>query len=209
MLHHETVAAPTLALLQDLQALPVLGEMRLVGGTALALQLGHRTSVDLDFCGPRLVGGVEELRLQLARLGDLSVTAESANVHVYAIRGVKVDLVTSPYPWLEPALEDSGVVLASPLDIAAMKLLAIVHRGARKDFIDLAELLGRYSLPEMMAAYQRKYTEPSLFALFKSLVYFEDAENEPMPVLLTSGTWPEAKSLVEAAVKACLPRTGG
>ncbi len=204
MLHIETLATETLTLLKRLSDLPALADLRLVGGTSLALQFGHRTSVDLDFCGPRLFGGADEARIQLAAVGVLDVVADSPNVHVYTLDSVKIDIVTSPGAWLEDPVVSDGVRLASPLDIAAMKLQAIVNRGARKDFVDLAVLLERFALPAMINAYQRKYGAPSLFALHKSLVYFDDAEEEPMPIMLIGMGWREVRARVEAAARTVL-----
>ena len=129
MLHLESVAPATLTLAQRLLALPELSEMRLVGGTALALQLGHRTSVDLDLFGPwdtRL-----PLNAVLSSCGQVDDQGGSERIRFFAIDGVKVDCVNYPYPWLEPPVFGDGLRLASVSDIAAMKLAAATNRGTR------------------------------------------------------------------------------
>lgn len=200
MLHYETVMPETLTLLQQLMALPSMSKLRFVGGTNLALQIGHRISVDLDFFGNELVGGAEQLFSEVLSIGNASLIAESKNVHQYVISGVEVDVVTQPYRWLESALEYDGMRLASGLDVSAMKMLAIMNRGSRKDFVDLSFLLERHSLSEIVEGAAVKYPGVSQFAMCKSLVYFEDAEEEPMPKMLIHRSWEEVKRLVSAAV---------
>lgn len=202
MLHHEAVRPETLALLRLLTELPSMAKLRFVGGTSLALRFGHRISVDLDFFGNELVGGAEQLFAEVQSIGNASLIAESKNVHQYVVSGVEVDVVTQPYPWLESALEQDGMRLASCLDVAAMKMLAIMNRGSRKDFVDLSFLLERYSLAKIIDGAAVKYPGVSQFAICKSLVYFEDAEDEPMPRMLIPRSWEEVKRLVSDAVDA-------
>jgi predicted nucleotidyltransferase component of viral defense system len=200
MLHYEAVMPETLTLLQRLMALPSMSKLRFVGGTNLALQFGHRISVDLDFFGNELVGGAEQLFSEVQSIGNAVLIAESKNVHQYVISGVEVDVVTQPYRWLESALEHDGIRLASGRDVSAMKMLAIMNRGSRKDFVDLSFLLDRYSLSEIFEGATVKYPGISHFAMCKSLVYFEDAEEEPMPKMLIHRSWDEVKRHVSDAV---------
>lgn len=139
MLHVETIEPDTLELLKQLQRDPALVDTRLVGGTSLALQLGHRKSVDLDLFGK---------------------------------------------------------------DIAPMKLEAITNRGSKKDFIDLAFLLNTFTLREMLEGYTAKYPQGSEYLVLRSLVFFDDAEEDPMPVMLKSLGWEEAKARICDAVRA-------
>ena len=201
MLHVDAVEPRLTALLRALAEEDALREMRLVGGTALALQLGHRASVDLDFCGPRLNGSIEALRERLARHGDVAVLAEGKALHTYAIDGIKLDIVVSASPWLADAVVEGRIRLAGPLDIAAMKLLAITNRGARKDFVDLAFLLDILTLSAMLDAHDRKYRTESRFAVLKSLVYFDAAAAEPMPPMLRPVDWTAIRRKVESAVR--------
>ena len=136
MLHVETVLARTLDLLKDLQSIPELADMRLVGGTALALQLGHRTSVDLDLFGS-FDDNISFKQVIAGRGHSVEGDIEGA-VQTLMVDGVKVDLVNYKYPWLAPAIEESGVRLAAPDDIMPMKLSAAANRGRKKDFIDIA-----------------------------------------------------------------------
>ena len=83
-----------------------------------------------------------------------------------------------------------------------MKMLAVMNRGSRKDFVDLSFLLERYSLAKIIEGAAVKYPGVSQFAICKSLVYFEDAEDEPMPRMLIPRSWEEVKRLVSDAVDA-------
>ena len=123
MLHLSTVESTTLELLKKLQQLPVLCNTRLVGGTALALQLGHRKSVDLDFFGQINVDS-QDLKEALRTLGTLTILNDSKNIHIYVLNEVKIDIVNYTYPWLDDVVYKDGIRLASPRDIAAMKITA-------------------------------------------------------------------------------------
>lgn len=200
MLHYETIIPETHSLLEKLSALPVLEDARLVGGTALALQLGHRTSVDLDFFG-RINADSEELRDILREVGRVEVASVSKNINIFWINGVKVDMVNYPYPWLDLPIVEDGVRLASLNDIAAMKISAIVNRGTKKDFIDLYTLLQHFALDEILDMYSRKYSDGSLFIVMKSLTYFDDAETDPMPNVLNDTTWETVKDFLRKVVR--------
>ena len=138
MLHLSTVESTTLELLKKLQQLPVLCNTRLVGGTALALQLGHRKSVDLDFFGQINVDS-QDLNGSFAKhLGTLTILNDVLRtIHIYVLNEVKIDIVNYTYPWLDDVVYKDGIRLASPRDIAAMKITAIEGRGTKKDFVDI------------------------------------------------------------------------
>lgn len=200
MLHYETIIPETHSLLEKLSTLPVLEDARLVGGTALALQLGHRTSVDLDFFG-RINADSEDLRDILREVGRVEVASVSKNINIFWINGVKVDMVNYPYPWLDLPIVEDGVRLASLNDIAAMKISAIVNRGTKKDFIDLYTLLQHFALDEILDMYSRKYSDGSLFIVMKSLTYLDDAETDPMPNVLNDTTWETVKDFLRKVVR--------
>ena len=202
MLQVATIAPGTLGLLKRIQALPELKKMRLVGGTALALLLGHRKSVDLDFFGEW------DKRLDLLKL--LSTVCDNAlalsksthgNLQFFLMDNVKVDIVNLPHEWLSPPVEEEGLRLASLRDIAAMKLEAINNRGLKRDFVDLAVLLEHFTLSEMLDFYKQKYADPTPFSVLRSLAYFLDAEKEDMPVMLVSLTWEQTKKRIQDALQ--------
>ena len=200
MLQYKTIESGTLQLLKSLQALPLLQGLRLVGGTALALQLGHRKSVDLDLFGDFSAEGIE-IRDTLEEQFSVSVIKESKNIKIYQVDGIKVELVNySRYPWIDNPIEEDGITLAGIKDIAAMKVAAIIGRGTKKDFIDMNRLLQIYSLKEILDMYMQKYPDGSLFIAMKSLSYFEDAESDPMPFMFDEIDWGVVKASIREAI---------
>ena len=195
MLYLETVESSTLELLKKLQRLPVLEQTRLGGGTALALQLGHRKSIDLDFFGT-IDCEAEYLRESIAGIASLTILKESPHIHIYIVDGIKVDIVNYKYPWLDDVVLEQGLRLASVSDIAAMKITAIIGRGTKKDFIDIAFLLHHFSLEEILHFYAAKYNDSSVFMAMKSLAYFDDAEADPMPDMFVNQSWQQVKAYI-------------
>ena len=152
MLHYETIHPDTLELLRKIQSLEMFKDAWLVGGTALALQLGHRKSIDLDFFGS-IDASLQEIASALSTFASVSPLSESSMKRFLIVDGVKVDVVNYPYSWIdEPVIED-GVALAGIKDIAAMKLSAITNRGTRKDFVDFYFLLKYFSFEELINLY--------------------------------------------------------
>ena len=198
MLHLSTVESTTLELLKKLQQLPVLCNTRLVGGTALALQLGHRKSVDLDFFGQINVDSQA-----LRTLGTLTILNDSNNIHIYVLNEVKIDIVNYTYPWLDDVVYKDGIRLASPRDIAAMKITAIEGRGTKKDFVDIYFLLKKYSLKNLLDFYSQKYPDSSSFMAMKSLAYFGDADFDVMPYMFSDITWDEIKEFIINSLTRC------
>lgn len=201
MLHYETLHPASLELLKTLMSQDELHDMRLVGGTSLALQYGHRQSVDLDFFG-KPQASQDEIIQMAERLGDLMILNHTKSILQMVINGVKVDVVDySCYEWIdEPRVED-GIVLASTKDIAALKINAIEGRGTKKDFIDVYELLKHYSLSDILGFYSQKYPNYSIFRALLSLTYFEDAETQTMPIMFSTVSWEEIKNQIIVTIK--------
>lgn len=195
MLSYKTVESHTLELLKSLMAEPLFASLRLVGGTSLALQYGHRSSVDLDFFG-EITADDEDIKGVLRKFGSLLVLKESKNIKVYQLDGIKIDIVNYSYAWIDDAIVEDGIVLASPQDIAAMKINAIEGRGTKKDFIDIYFLLQHYTLKEILEFYTEKYPEYSIFRALMSLTYFEDAETQIMPRMFVDVSWNDIKESV-------------
>ena len=202
MLSYQTVEPHTLELLRQLSAVPGFSSLRLVGGTSLALQYGHRTSIDLDFFGTFDIDISFSDILQ--RYGQLSVIKEASKIKIYLLDGVKVDFIYYDYPWLDEPLRVDGLTLAVPEDIAAMKVNAIEGRGSKKDFIDLYYLLQHYTLDEILDFYRQKYSGHSVFRALMSMSYFDDAEMQPMPRMFSQVSWEEIKLSILDAVKRLL-----
>lgn len=207
MLHYRTVYSETLELLKMLMQNPHLHQFYLVGGTALALQLGHRISIDLDFFTNEdfnTADIVENLRndfeLQLMmqkEINSLSINARALNSQNEFI---KIDFIKYPYPLIASLLEVDAIRLLSPNDIIPMKLSAIANRGAKKDFYDIYELLKYFPLETMLQLFSKKYPDIAHFHILKSLVYFDDAEDQFDPVSLNETEWQLVKSSIEQKV---------
>lgn len=196
MLSFQTIDPNTLELLKTLAQAPILSNMRLVGGTALALQYGHRRSIDLDFFG-QTTESVEELSDALKEYtGGLTLLSASKTIRVYRIRDVKVDIVNYNYPWIDEALKEEGLMLASPKDIAAMKVNAVMGRGTKKDFIDIYFLLQHYSFEQLMRFYLEKYADGTVYRALMSMTYFGDADPQPMPYMFVNVTWESIKEKI-------------
>ncbi len=174
----------------------------LAGGTALALQLGHRESIDFDWftAFPFEVAQVES---RLQTLGTLEVTDAKRNTFHGILDNVQVTFLRYPYPLIHPFVvseESPNLRMASLLDIGTMKMIAVSQRGARKDFIDLYALhhvgitlnMLTKRLPEKFLG-----NKINMYHIVKSLTYFEDAEEEPMPRMLTDFNWDAMKSFFQ------------
>ena len=140
MLQTSTVKEGTLALLKALQAEPLLASTRLVGGTSLSLQIGHRESDDLDLFSVEPIDG-ESIQSLLIDKYEFIPSVVSENTLIGFLNGIKIDIIHHPFPWLEKALVEDGMRIASLSDVTAMKMHAIINSGKRpKDFVDMAFL---------------------------------------------------------------------
>jgi len=203
MLHYTTIDSTTLELLKRLLAIPYFSNLYLAGGTSLALQIGHRKSIDLD-----LFGTIDADDISIAKtlnsLGNIQLIKKTTNIQIYIVNGVKVDIVNYHYPWIQPACKEDQLRLAGKKDIAAMKLAAITGRGSRKDFIDIYFLLKEFNLQEMLSFYDEKYHDGSSFLVLKSLTYFDDAEIDPQPYMLKKTDWEQIKKSIVSSLNAFL-----
>lgn len=193
MLHKETIDAATLELLKRLMGDERLQGFVLVGGTSLALQMGHRISVDLDLFTEKEFEA-DELREYLERNYHLQTDYLAFATVKGEIEGVQVDCIAHAYSWLKPFVLEEGVRLASLEDICAMKLNAIAGNGTRiKDFVDVAYLSSMFSLEQMLKFYEEKYHANPLMPL-KGIVYFADI-NKNAPVKMANGKPLDWKSI--------------
>ena len=193
MLHKETIDAATLELLKRLMGDERLQGFALVGGTSLALQMGHRISVDLDLFTEKEFEA-DELREYLEQNYHLQTDYLAFATVKGEVEGVQVDCIAHAYPWLKPFAVEEGVRLASLEDICAMKLNAIAGNGTRiKDFVDVAHLSSRFSLEQMLKFYEEKYQANPLMPL-KGIVYFADI-NKNAPVKMANGKPLDWKSI--------------
>jgi hypothetical protein len=174
----------------------------LSGGTGLSLQIGHRESEDLDFFCSETFNALH-LEKEIAALGQLTNTELAAGTLNTYVDGVKLQFLEYQYPLLEPFSNWQGMQLSSILDIACTKLQTVSMRGSKKDFVDLYFLLDIYSLPELLEKAKSKYSavDYNQAHILKSLVYFEDAEVQPMPRMIKDVNWDVIKSRMITEVK--------
>lgn len=192
--HNNAISSSTEATLCALYQAEVLGGFYLAGGTALALQYGHRLSLDLDFFAQEHFD--EEALLQrLQRLDGFALTAKAPYTLHSVVEGTKVSFLGYAYPVLFPTRPFLDVPVADPRDIACMKVSAIAGRGAKRDFVDLYACAQRFCLGGILELCDRKYARVRLNRthIFKSLTYFADAEKDPMPHMLQPVNWSTVK----------------
>ena len=196
MLQLKTIDTNTFSLLKDLSTAEFLSDFALAGGTSLALQLGHRISIDLDFFTLKEFSA-EMLFNQIKqayKVFDVSINKNALTFNIeYNQNIIKIDCIRHNYPLINEIKKIDGIKLFSVDDIAAMKLNAIINRGAKKDFYDIFELLQNYTLSELIGFYKIKYPEMNIMMLMKSLNYFGDAELNPEPLSLRKINWQEVK----------------
>lgn len=192
--HREVISDAVEKTLGDLRQASVLAHFYLAGGTGLALQLGHRRSMDLDF----FTGDPFDQEVLLGKVQKLSgfalVAKDAETLHAH-IEGTKVSLLGYAYPVLFPFQQFAGVDVADPRDIACMKVSAISGRGTRRDFVDLYVVSKHHGLQQIVEWFREKYAQAnySRVHVLKSLTYFDEAEQDPMPDILVALTWKEVK----------------
>ncbi len=177
----------------------------LAGGTALAIYLGHRISIDLDWFTSSSFNDAMLIAQSLRNSGiQIEIEQMSAGTLHGSVQGVRVTLLQYQYPLIQP-LKHWGEMdcdLASLEDLACMKLSAIAQRGARKDFCDIYALGTKcFSLQEMLDFYQRKFAIRDIGSVIYALAYFDDAESERMPRMLWNVKWGEMKKTILKWVK--------
>jgi hypothetical protein len=173
----------------------------LVGGTALALQLGHRISIDLDLFTTETFNK-ENLIEVLEERYNVTLESERKSMLITYIDQIKVDFVKMNYPILFPPLLVEGVRMLDIKDIAPMKLKAIVQRGSKKDFFDIYFLSQIMPMSSIIELFQKKFKQHEVFHVIKSLTYFEDAENYPDPMVFDKKiTWGKVKTTIQQEVK--------
>jgi len=198
-MHPETLNKETGSVLNLIK--DSVSEFYLAGGTALALELGHRISVDLDFFSINDFS-TQEIADKLKIKGHLEINSKDKDALNGSLNDVKISFLKYPYKLLFPTKEYNGVMLADERDIAAMKILAISDRGNRKDFVDLFMLLKKYSLNNILGFFNEKYKEYNynMLHILKSLVYFFDADLDLEPVYIHPISWNEVKKMIQNIV---------
>lgn len=196
-MHTHILGEKQVFVLGILNQMQFIQKFYLAGGTALALRYGHRESVDFDFF-TETPFSTEEILNQLSEKIIPKIQYQNKNTLGLLIEEVTCSFFLYKYPLLNYFLDFSNKIkLTSVPDIAAMKIAAISGRGKKRDFIDLHFICQRdYSLREVLKFYQKKYEilNHDLYHVYKSLIYFEDAELDPIPKMLEKADWEEIKT---------------
>jgi len=203
-MHPHILNKNQLAIVKKLK-LPKAPGFYLAGGTALALQIGHRTSIDFDFYSQKKFSSP-----QLAK--DIKKTFPNAKMLFTAedtlksiIGETELSFFYYSYQLLELLEQYQDINIASLADVAAMKLAAIIQRGTRRDFVDIYYLLNFYTLGELINFAIKKYPGYQPMLILRALIYLEDAEKEkyprPIKVLEPDFSWEKAKKKIFAEVK--------
>lgn len=198
-LHLEILPKATKKALLILAGVPWLEEQGwyLAGGTAFALQVGHRGSVDLDFFTRYENFEEDKLENALLSLGNWRTDSIDRGTIYGTFHKAKVSFIA--YPFFHPShiTKTFGAIKLLPLDdIAVMKIITVSQRGRKRDFIDLywyCKNIG--GLEEILSRLSKHYPqEHNLSHILKSLTYFADADEDPMPNLSFKVTWQEVRS---------------
>ena len=202
-MHEETLTQNTKGVLDALGDSGVSKDFYLAGGTALALYLGHRFSVDLDWFAEKFDYTLA-FRRSLEKLGKLGIDIASEHTFNGTLDKVKISFFEYPYPLIAPKeRQGKNVFLAGLPDIAAMKLEAIGTRGSYKDFIDVYFFLQQYSVAELLSFVRKKFLglDYNEAHLLKALTYFDDATGTEMPKLVLQVSWQKIISTIKSKVE--------
>lgn len=177
------------------QSDPFPPETYLAGGSALALQYGHRRSVDFDFFTPTAFDP-KKLATSLSLVGSFQTDLAKGTSLLGTFQGVKLSCFRYEHPLIQRPLSYLGISIAHPDDIGPMKLVAICDRGTKKDFVDLYTLVQNgVSLDTAFALYEKKYglLDSHRYTLIRAIGYLDEAELTDMPEMLTPLSWDEVK----------------
>lgn len=206
-LYKETVSDTLWNVLCQLMNIELLYSFRLVGGTALSLQLGHRMSVDIDLFTDTEYdsldfNAIDKKLKELFPFVEMQYEGNSAFGKSYYIGNSKNDLVKVDLfytdTFIRPAIEIENIRLATLEEIAAMKMEVIGQNGRKKDFWDIHELVERISLDKIITLYTERY--PYSYTkeeLEKKLIDFNYADSDFTPICLKGKYWELIKEDIE------------
>jgi predicted nucleotidyltransferase component of viral defense system len=203
MIYKNVLSSQQLDLLNKLDNL--LPDCYMAGGTALALQLGHRTSLDFDFYTHHHIETEKILARLQERFTKLKVQRVVKDTLILEVDGISFSLFYYPYDLIKPPISFNNIYLASTEDIAAMKMVAISMRGKRRDFIDTYYLLKKFSLDEIIKFTIKKYPSYQPMVILKGLIYFKDAEEDDISrnikIFDSNFSWEAVKNKISKEVE--------
>jgi len=194
---------------QRRSVLPLLKRFKskfyLAGGTGLALQLGHRDSIDFDFFSPKPIDTVKlyvEVKETFVGYKIKKIQEEKNTLTVVLNQKIKISFFTYPYKLISPVVVDEYLRLASVSDIAAMKFSTIISRATNKDYIDIYYILQNgYDLSQLLQFAEKKFKDLERNLILKSLVYFVDVTKEPIRFITTPVAWQQVQTDLKKAVQ--------
>ncbi len=202
-MHVDILTEKQKSILEILSEIDIVGDFYLAGGTALGLQYGHRQSIDFDFFKeePFLV---DDVLSELKQKGKLEIRKKLENTLLILFDGISCSFFKYPYPLLNKTIEfKKHIQLASIPDLASMKISAISTRGTKRDFVDLYFICkNKYSLAEVLNFFQYRFKvfDHDLYHVYKSLIYFDDAEQDVMPEIYEKTNWNEIKAFFKKQI---------
>lgn len=198
----------TLENVATLSHIPFVKKYYLAGGTAVALNLGHRLSVDLDFFSPTpekptLIASA------LANAGNLDIFQNDEGTFNGSLNGVKLSFFLYPYRLLQDTDRFEGLSVAAFPDLVCMKLDAIASRGTKRDFVDLYFLLQKSNIDDALELFMKKFTTQNvpITHILKSLIYFGDAEAEGELQMKIDIDWETIKAYFQEIVSTYSKKT--
>ena len=177
----------------------------LAGGTALALEIGHRTSLDFDFYNPKHFSSPQLFSKIEQKFGNRTKKLnQQKDTLICMVEDVDLSFFWYSHHLIEKPVICKGIPLANLQDITAMKLLAVGHRPAQRDYIDVFYLLKKFTLEEMFSFAHRKYPNFNSYHTLRALTYFEDLgkpKDRQVKVLDPDFSWERTKDEIFEKVK--------
>lgn len=173
----------------------ILDNFYLAGGTACSLIIGHRLSYDFDFFSASEFS-LDQLLISLQNLNmKMQVEKKQEGTLIIIINGIMFSFFYYPHDNLRKPTKCKSIMIASLEDIGCMKVDAIASRGKRRDFIDLYFICRTIPYEKLIGMYREKYSQIriNMIHVYKSLIYFDDAERDPFPIMKKKMNWEEIK----------------
>ena len=200
MMHNEVISEELKHVINKVFESSGFDHFNLGGGTALALQLGHRISIDADFICAKDFDKEAILKLVLDTFpGANDIHTGTFGVFL-KVGNVKLDFLSWGIPFIRPAVEIRNWRLLNIGDIAAMKCFAILQRGEKKDYIDIAAILKEYHLGQILSFYKERHSGSDVATIIRFLSSYSDIEQQPLPTMMDHTTWDEAKQVIQHSI---------
>jgi predicted nucleotidyltransferase component of viral defense system len=200
-MHYNTISSQLKQIIETFSSNKKFSNFFLCGGTSLSLQIGHRISVDADFISEKEFDKDELIASVLLVYPDTQNIHQNTFGVFLTIDQIKVDFLSWNIPFIKPTKKIDVINLLSIEDIAAMKLFAILNRGEKKDYMDIATLLESNSLTQLLSFYKLRHNNSDEALVLRFLVSYSDIENQPEPQMLNGLNWKESKLIIASAIK--------